>query len=191
MKGKRTGIDFSKHEVRVTHFDGLLVHHIKKPGSIHNNIRYINTNGIMAVTGDFGNWIFCREFHPSQEGGVSDGYWKEKLGIASTQKASDYSAGLTKKSIEGAINGGMEEYGYKGEKLKEVKEYLTACLDHVDDEHEYIAFAYHRCPGYMDAEEIPFEKETKPWLLAVFDGFDEICRRLKNGELTEPKKATA
>lgn len=191
MKGKRTGIDFSNHEVIITQMDGLLVHYLKKPGTICDSIRFINTHGILAVNGDYGNWIFCREFHPSQEGGVSDGYWKEKLGIASTQKASDYSPEKTRKSINEAINGGMEEYGYKGDKLKEVKDYLTECLDYVDDEYEYIAFAYHRCPGYMDAEEIPFEKETKPWLLAVFDGFDEICRRLKAGELIEPKKATA
>jgi hypothetical protein len=179
MKGKRTGIDFSKHEVIVTDQPGLLVHYLRQPNTIQNSIRYINTNGIMAVTGDFGNWIFCREFHPSQEGGVSDGYWKEKLGIASTQKASDYSAKLTEKSIKEAINGGMKEYGYKSQRLKEVKDFLSECLRYVDTEWEYVAYAYQHCPCFMDAEEIPFEKETKPWLLAVFDGFDEICRRMK------------
>jgi hypothetical protein len=145
----------------------------------------------MAVTGDFGNWIFCREFHPSKEGGVSDGYWKEKLGIASTQKASDYSSKLTEQRIKEAINGGMEKYGYKGDKLKAVKYFLTECLDHVENEHEYVAYAYQNHPGFMDTEEIPFQKETKPWLLSVFDGFDEICRRIKAGELPEQQKATA
>lgn len=188
MKGKRTDIDFSKHEVLVTEVEGLLVHYLKQPGTITNCIKFINTNGIMAVIGDFGNWIFCREFHPSKEGGVSDGYWKEKLGIASTQKASDYSPRQTEIRIKEAINGGMEEYGYKGDKLKQVKEFLTECLRYVDTEWEYVAYAYHNSPGFLDAEEIPFEKETKPWLLAVFDGFDEICRRMKAGELPEQQK---
>jgi hypothetical protein len=191
MKGKRTGVDFSKHEVIVTEQPGLLVHYLRQPNTIHNCIKYINTNGIMAVTGDFGNWIFCREFHPSKEGGVSDGYWKEKLGIASTQKASDYSSKLTEQRIKEAINGGMEKYGYKGDKLKAVKYFLTECLDHVENEHEYVAYAYQNHPGFMDTEEIPFQKETKPWLLSVFDGFDEICRRIKAGELPEQQKATA
>ena len=73
MNTKRTEVDFSKHVVEITKQEGLFVCYIRVPGTITNSVKFINTNDIMAVTGDFGNWIFCREFHPSATGGVSDG----------------------------------------------------------------------------------------------------------------------
>lgn len=177
--GKRTGIDFSKHEVHVTRHDGFLMHYIKKPNTVSDSIKYINTNGIMAVTGDYGNWIFCREFHPDPKGHVSDGYWEEKLQISSTQKWEDYDAERTQAQIESMINGGLKEYGYTGKKLDEMMEYMENCLRCVDDELDYTYTAYRELPGFCDYESVIFCKKTKYWLLAVFDGFDEICRRMK------------
>ena len=40
---------------------------------------------LCVVTGDVGNWMFCREFHPSSKGHVSDYYWVEKLQMSSSQ----------------------------------------------------------------------------------------------------------
>jgi hypothetical protein len=182
MKGKRTGIDFSKHVVTVIKSDGLLVHHIKQPHTSDRNIKFINTNGILAVTGDYGNWIFCREFHPSPDGGVSDGYWDEKLQIASCQVAQEYDAEATRREVQQLISGGLEEYGYRDTQLAAMKEYYEECLDQVDDEIEYLAVARNH-PPFTDCESIIFRKKPKIWLLCVFDGFDEICRRLKETEL--------
>lgn len=177
--GKRTNIDFSNHTITITKAPGLLIHNFGVPGSSLNRIRYINTTGIMAVTGDFGNWIFCREFHPSEEGGVSDQYWCEKLKIASTQKYEDYDPDLTEAEIKRHL---AEEDLSDKERV-----YLAECLQYTEDEHTYIDFAYHHAVGgYEDGEYIPFKKRINSWLLYIFDGFDEICARLK----TEKDRAT-
>ena len=71
MEGRRTKLNFSQHELHVIKQEDLLVHHLRKPGTDMDNIKYINTNGVMVVTGDYGNWMFCREFHPSADGLVN------------------------------------------------------------------------------------------------------------------------
>ena len=182
----RTGIDFSKHEVLITRQEGLLIHHLKKPDTVINNIKFINTNGILAVTGDFGNWIFCREFHPTADGGVSDYYWLEKLHILSSQKGEEYSSEETEKELKRGIRSGLRDYGYKGDELKQAKEFYKECITHVDEEWDYIAFAHgYDKPDFIDHEQIPMVEITKQWLRIIFDGFDEICNRMKLGIIPE------
>lgn len=182
MKGKRTGIDFSKHQVIETKSEGLLIHYLRRPDTIINAIKYINCEGIMAVTGDFGNWIFCREFHPAPDGGVSEGYWHEKLQIASTQHGMEYDPDRTRKNLQHQLDVALKE-DYKGNDFEVMKEYIEGCLSLVDEEDDYKLFAYTEYPGFCDYEVVIFCKRYKPWLLAVFDGFDEICRRLKEKEV--------
>ena len=123
MKGKRTGLDFSKHELLCTKSDELTIHHLKKPNTYYDSIKYINTQGIMAVTGDYGNWIFCREFHPSADDYVSSGYWCEKLSIASCQVYKEYDPEETEKEIKRRLKSKVYE-DYCSEKNKEeYKEY--------------------------------------------------------------------
>ena len=179
---KRTDVDFSNHIIEVTEQDGLLVHHFKHPEySKMYSVKFINTNGIMAVTGDYGNWIFCREFHPSKEGWVSDGYWHEKLSIASTQEGREFDHDATREEIERGINGGLEEWGYEGDTLDEAIEFYQTLLEYVDcSAWEYEAYAYSNIPGFMDAEDIPHSKKTKIWLQIVFDAFDTMCDRIKD-----------
>jgi hypothetical protein len=180
MKEQRTKIDFANHEVIVTDQPGLLVHYLKKPGTINDSIKFINTNGILAVTGDYGNWIFCREFHPSAGGHVSDGYWKEKLVIASSQEPEEWDRDITKARIRLQIEGGLQEEGFEGKQLQEMKQYMSDCLERCDDEEfDYQYFAYREYPSFCDTESVIFVKRTKYWLTAVFDGFDEVCRRIK------------
>lgn len=178
MRNKRTSIDFSKHIVEVSQSEGLLVHHLRIPNSYRNSIKFINTNGIMAVTGDFGNWIFCREFQPSAEGAVSDGYWCEKLGMASTQTYSNFSQKETQLAIQELLS--TEEDLTEGE-----TEYLNECLSAVEEgEFDYTRVAYRENVGrFEDAESVPFRKEINVWLSYIFDGFDEICRRMKEAKL--------
>lgn len=118
-KGKRTGIDFSEHEVIITEQEGLLVHYFKKPNTITHSIKFINTNNILAVTGDFGNWIFCREFHPSADGYVSEGYWNEKLTIKSEQTCSKFDSEETEKELQKML----DEHQVLEDILNNFKEY--------------------------------------------------------------------
>jgi len=167
-KESRTGYDFSKHELTVTKSENAVVYKFKRPDTIQGAAIFINSCGIMAVTGDWGNWIFCREFHPSADGRVSDSYWCEKLRIASSQSHEDYSADKTRKEIEGRL---------KEEDLDpEDEEYLKDLLDHVDDD-DYEHYAHENLPNGCDFEFVPICHENKFWIKAIFDAFDEICTR--------------
>jgi hypothetical protein len=101
MVGSRSKVDFSEHQVNEIHSDNCKIWDLKKPGTNIYRVRFINSSGIMAVTGDLGNWIFCREFHPSADNQekVSDGYWCEKLKISSTQNYEIYNAKKTEEKI--------------------------------------------------------------------------------------------
>lgn len=189
IKGKRTGINFDKHEHRVEIFKNgdkeIRVDHFQIGNSATNYIQFINTDRVMTVTGDFGNWVFCRPFHPSADGYVSDGYWMEKLRILSKQdSALSYDSEETAKEIQLLIDSGLEDYGYEGEALNQAKEWFKELLEETDDELEYTAKAYrdYYKPGFIDYEQIPFCKKVDRWLLVIFDAFDEICRRLKEKE---------
>lgn len=177
MKGKRTGIEFNEHELLITKQDGLLVHYLKKPGTITDSIKYINTNGILAITGDYSNWIFCREFHPSADGGASDCYWKEKLKIASCQEPAKFDGERTSERIHEMLADPESQYG------KEEIEYLNELLKRTDDELDYTYYAYREYPSRWDFESVPFVKSVDHHFLAILDGFDEICRRMKEEKI--------
>lgn len=175
---KRTHIDFTKHEVIVSETENATIHHLKLPNTMMNSIKYINVGGILAVTGDFGNWIFCREFHPNEKGGVSDGYWHEKLKILSTQEAMEFDGEATKEALLDKLK------EYKEENLEdaneEIIEYYEECINKCDEhELDYTYFAYREQPKGLDYEDVILLKDYKFWLKAVFDGFDEMCERLK------------
>ena len=177
----RTDMDWSKHELIVEDRNGTLVYKLKKPDTVCQQVIFINTNGILAVTGDYYNWIFCREFHPTKEGYVSDHYWCEKLQIASEQKAYEYDADGTEKILKDGLEQGLEEYGYEGNKLEVMKEYYKELLQVVYcSEWEYVSYAYNEyMPDFIDAETVPFCTKIKYGLLIIFDAFDEICRRME------------
>jgi len=174
MIGKRSKIDFSNHEVILNQDTSGLVVTVKIPNTSMNSVVFINSNGIMAVTGDFGNWIFCREFHPLQgeKSKVSDSYWLEKLKIASVQEPSKYDSEATRESLEKLIA--------DKEHSKEVRNFYKELLDYVEDEIEYTYEAYrsYKCP--VDFDDIPFEKKLNNWLLAIFDAYDYACEKLQS-----------
>lgn len=81
---KRTNVDFSEHIVIETHFKNdnhnIDIWDLKLPDSDYiHRVTFINSCDRMMVKGDFGNWVFSREFHPSKNGGVNSYYWDEKL----------------------------------------------------------------------------------------------------------------
>jgi hypothetical protein len=189
----RTGVDFSKHEHRVEIFKNgekeIRVDHFQVGNSNNGYIQFINTSRTLTVTGDYGNWVFCRPFHPSADGYVSGGYWLEKLRTLSTQKPGEYDGEETAAEIQKLIDTELEEYGYEGEELEKAKEWYTDLLAYTDDELEYTYKAYgeNYKPNFIDDESIPFCKKINVWLLIIFDAFDEICRRLKEKAVEENK----
>lgn len=172
--------DFSKHVLAVTETEHFNTWDFRKPNTIIDAIKYTNIDGVLIVTGDYGNWIFCRPFRPSADGYVSDGYWMEKLAISSSQEGYEFDVEATRQELGRMIEVGYEEYGYSGDKLRKAIEYANGCLENVDEnELDYKYFAYREFPNFMDYDEVIFIKTPKYWLKVVFDGFDEICKRLK------------
>lgn len=181
---KRTDIDFSKHIVLESHFKNenhsLDVWDLKlNDNSYYHRVKFINSCGVLTVDGDFGRWSFNREFHPSKNGYVSDYYWCEKLQIGSKQEYSKYDSEKTKKELKNLIKSGLKEYGYEGNELTKLKEDFKELLDYVDDEIAYSNKAYRGTEIY-DYELIPFCKTIDNWLLAVFDAFEELCKRIED-----------
>ena len=182
--GMRTDFDFSKHELIIEKSENLLIHTLKHTEySQWYRFNFINTNDIMVVTGDYGNWMFCREFHPSSDGVVSDDYWCEKIKYSSTQEPYEFDDEATRAEITEMLNGGLEEFGYEGDDLEIMREYYEELSDKVNEgEFYYEAYAYGEMPYCMDTEWVPNNKKIKHQLLCVFDSFEEICRRLKEEE---------
>jgi len=187
----RRNVDFSKHILLETHYTNPITKHnldvwdFKLPDSEYTNrVTFINSCGVLTVTGDFANWVFDREFHPSPDGFVSDGYWAGKLRQSSQQESSHYDAKETEKELLELIESGLEEQGYKDSELFRAKEFYEELLNYVDDEIEYTYHAYrdYSRPDFLDHEDIPFCKSLHTWLEIVFDAFDYICKRLKEDE---------
>lgn len=184
----RTGIDFSKHTHRVEIFKSeegneIRIDHFQVGKSYMEYIKFINTDNNLFVSGDFGCWTFERPFIPSEKfNNVSDYYWLEKLKIATGQKIELYDSEKTAKLIEELIETGLEDYGYEGDQLAELKEWYRDLLTYVDDEHEYVYHAYrdYSRPNYIDHEDIPFGTRLPIHLEIIFDAFEEICERLRN-----------
>jgi hypothetical protein len=184
---KRTDFDFSNHTHRVEIFTStkgneIRVDHFQVGNKKRGYIKFVNDDNGLSVFGDFGNWIFCRPFHPMVNDFVSDGYWLEKLRAYSSQVYSEYDGKATAKEIQLLIDGGLEEYGYKDEELETIKEWYTDLLTYTDDEIEYTYHAYrdYGKPCNVDYENIPFCKKINPQLEIIFDAFDEICKRMNN-----------
>lgn len=175
---QRTTFDFSKHEVLISKFENSTIHHLKKPETYNLNVKFMNIGGILAVTGDLGNWIFCRPFVPSKESEkVSDGYWDEKLEIHSVQKAKIYDPEYTLNLIDE-----FEKYYSENESLtEEISNWISDLRERVDNEFEYIDVAYNELPNGIDFEEIPFGKERRYHLKGVYDAYDEIIDRYRKG----------
>lgn len=183
---KRTVFDFSKHEHRVEIFKSdeneIRVDHLQIERNRGFYIKFTNTDDIMTVNGDFGNWIFCRPFIPSVRSNVSDMYWMEKLKMYSRQEFKIDLEGI-EQEIQELLKGGLEEI-YSEENIEEAKQWYMELLNETDDEISYISKAYRDPykPCFIDYEDIPYYKKTPYQLLIIFDAFDEICSRIKTSE---------
>ena len=179
---KRTNFDFSKHELKIEESDLATIHYLFLPErGDYQKIVFANINtgtsslsssgrGILAVTGDYGNYIFNRRFFPSAEGeGISDGYWEEKLSVKPV-----YDSKQTKKNIENF----REEH--KEELSDEDIDFLDELYGETDNQldAEYCAYRRNENSDFLDPE-ILMGYSYGECLPIVFDAFEEICRRLK------------
>lgn len=170
----RTQFDFSQHKLEEIKSKDTLIYHFYKPGTRVEGLTFINSCGIMAVTGDFGNWIFCREFWATADGYVSDGYWIEKLQISSTQEPREFDEQQAIKDIKEL----REDHEFDEDELEFLQELEDAAGD---GEYSFIAKIMDR-PSSFDTEMLPRTKnKTNIWLEAIFDAFDTICKNLKAG----------
>lgn len=176
----RSLFDFSKHELKITENDSVKIYEFKRPDTTNCMLVFINCNNVLTVTGDLGNWVFCREFHPTPDGFVSGSYWDEKLEISSVQKAKVYDSEETAKLIKEFKDSFEDSYGREMNEYE--SEWVEELENNVEDEHEYIYIAYRRTPSSIDCEQVPFGKKRHVWLNAVYDGFDAMCSYLKNNK---------
>lgn len=172
---KRSTIDFSKHELEIIKNENVLIHILQRPNSSICKVVFINTMGVCSVTGDFGNWIFCREFHPSKDGRVSGGYWDEKLNTHSVQSSDKFNTEQTEKDIDYYVENYVNE-----DTSQEELDWIERLRQNCDDEYSYINEAYRNHPYDVDTECIPFGKIRNPRLNIIYDAFEEICSRIKD-----------
>jgi hypothetical protein len=182
-------IDWSKHDFH-QHQD---YYELRLPDSITYRVRFSMVDGRTIVTGDFGDWIFSREFHPASDGSVSEEYWCEKLVIANQYvKFSEFSAEETQKSLkyemEAILGDRVEHYIsdmnsigttdplHLSEIDSKELEYYYKCYDNVHEEsYEEIS---HNYPDHMDFEDVISCEEIVPSLKCVFSAFNEMCKRM-------------
>ena len=143
-----------------------------------------HTDETLTVTGDFGNYVFCRPFVPSKDGFVSGGYWLEKLKMYSEQRFDKLDFEFIIKEIKFLINIGLEEYGYEDKELESAVSWFSELLDvaESEDELDYKCKAYrdYYKPDFIEYEQIPYYLKIPERLEIIFDVFDIICNRLKN-----------
>jgi hypothetical protein len=181
MNENLTNIDFSKHELTITEHGDFTVYELKKPSTVIHGITFICGKGITTVTGDFGNWVFCREFHPSPNEGVSRCYWDEKLTILSSQRCENYDDETTLKEIQEFKNN--FPYNYDREMNEEEIDWVEQLEENLFDEIDYTTVAYRQKPSTIDYDSIPFGKKRHHWLEVIYDAFNIICGILNKEEL--------
>ena len=178
-------IDFSKHIVIETHYKDentghtLNIWDLKLPDSEYRNrIRFINSCGTLTVNGDFGNWVFCREFHPNAEdyNNIFSGYMTEKLHIHSEQTSATYDS---ERTLE-AINEFEKQLIEEGKLENDIEDWIDVLKNNVYDRIDYEHVAYRDTPDNIDYEEIPYIETIHPRLVIVYEAFNELCKRQKD-----------
>ena len=180
--GKRTSIDWSKHEL-ITKGDRLCkIQWLKQPDTITHNVKFIHVEGALLVTGDFGRWSFSRDFNPKgfENSGVSDSYWCEKIETCSEQETKVFDSEIAEESIRENITEIEENYDTESEIESEKLEFWNELLNYCNDEIELVNYFRDNSPDSLDFESLPCCKKQNSYLDAIFDAFEEIIRRFSN-----------
>lgn len=189
---KRTNTNFEKHKHRIQIFkceeEEIRVDHFQIEKSGCQYIKFINTSDSLTVTGDYGNWIFCRPFIPFPGSTVSEMYWIEKLQMYSIQSFTEYDWDAINKEIDDLIDHRLEDIGYEGKDIEELKEWFRELREETDDEIAYLnkAFRDYYAPSCLDLEYIPTFKVMPIQLKIIFDAYEEISERMKYDVILDP-----
>jgi len=184
MRKKRSNIDFSKHiHTSIKNSEVCIdkLHRVDENGAHlkEMGVTFINCEGVLTVTGDFCNFVFYKEFHPSPDGEVSDSYWLSKLKEDSCQQPLVFDHEETTKQIQ-TLRKYLEDNFYDDPKnLRDALAYCDGCDDaNGDVEWAYDAYAYGEKPDCIDWEDVPRGTVLVEFLPEIFDAFEEICKRL-------------
>lgn len=208
MNSKRNPeVDWSKHVVTTVQSENFIKASLAVPGQTMYSVNFINTCGVLLVTGDYGRWSFCCEFHPSAGGAVGEEYWIEKLKSGSTQEPISFNPEKTAEELLQRLRDSIwDEYdvdapenlgqileclpyevcdllkGYPSDVIEAVEWLIEtrATLRH-EGHTAYISYNMQRMPDHVN-NDFPEVFDAHPQLLVVFDAFDEICRRMKEEE---------
>jgi hypothetical protein len=209
MEKRHSNRDWSKHVVTKTETEteNFSKVSLEIPGRTMFAVHFINTCGVLLVTGDYGRWSFCREFRPSAGGAVDKEYWIEKLKSGSTQDPISFNPEKTAEELLQRLKDSIwDEYdedvpenigkimecvpydvcdllkGYPSDVIEAV-EWLVEARETLRNEghNGYIAYNMRSMPYHVN-NDFPEVFTVHPQLLVVFDAFDEICRRMKENE---------
>ncbi len=184
MEAEKKLVDWSKHRFTETKYPlddktNLFIYQLKIPDTSHGMVKFVNFDGVCTVMGDYGNWVFNREFHPKAKSYQAFHYFKEKLEIASCQKVGVYDSEETCNDLLKELARYCEEYKIDPENTEdEYVEYLKSCIEVSEDELDYTYTAYRTYPSNMDSESVIFRKKPLVWFSIIYEAFHEMCGRL-------------
>ncbi len=180
-----TNIDFSKHLLSVASMNSeefeCKIYHLYIPNINYDYIDVIVSEGITAVTGDFGNWIFNMEIHFEEFMGFEVDYLLYQLKTSSSQNPYEVDIGATEKEIEkfrksvdvSLCNLNSEEFEiFCNDLFRSLKK----------GEQQYNNFIAEGAIHFTTGISIPVIVKKIPFALAsVFDAFEVILNRVNNG----------
>ena len=184
MENTEKLIDWSKHQFTefkcpVDDKNNLFIYQLKIPTTDCEMVKFVNFDGVCTVTGDYGNWVFNREFHPKAKNYQAFHYFKEKLESSSCQKVGVYDSEETLNDLLEELKNYCDENKVDPENTDdEYVEYLNSCISNVDDELDYTYTAYRTHPSFMDSESVIFRKKPLDWFSIIYEAFHEMCERL-------------
>lgn len=170
-------MNWTNFELTVERHGDIVVYTFKQLDTINYQTVWIVGKGVTTVTGDLGNWVFCKEFHPCKNQVVSRGYLDEKLEIYSVQESKVFDTEATLKAIQQFKDDFEDNYGEMNE---EDEEWIEQLDNHVFDKIEYEEVAFRQKPGYIDYEDVPYGRIRQPRLELVYDAFEEMCKQVKD-----------
>lgn len=181
----RTNTDFSKHVIGHLKTAEIEQFYFHKPGTRIESVCFtiLNTDQAanLVVTGDFGNWIFCRRFHPDTDAKVSEGYWCEKLRMYSNQHSHVFCGETAQNQIREMMADPDAEI------TAEEWDWLSRLNEAAEEgEWQYHATAM-EYPDTFEAENIPRGLRLDYSLEAVFDAWEAMANMLKNTNKEETR----
>lgn len=176
---------FDKHSLIISELKDSLykytVYDLSLGASSVSRVKFTVGGGHTLVTGDYGTYVFEREFHPHPKGSVSEDYWIGK--IPSNMNSMEYSSKVTMELISD-LSKNISEYGYDEDKMGKIVSALLEATNYVENEHDYYHHILYDSDLYslLDAEDVPWGKDYNHRMDYIFDAFEKMCSILESRE---------